>query len=76
MSPSFGFLVADDPRMHVDIFIPQDKYAGAANGQKVLAKMTGWEKWKKNPTGEIIEVLVKNGQPIEFDQPLFKIKKS
>ena len=27
-------------------------------------------------SGEIIEVLVKNGQPIEFDQPLFKIKES
>ncbi len=26
--------------------------------------------------GRIIEILVKNGQPIEFDQPLFKIKKA
>ncbi len=70
MSQSFGFLVADDPRMHVDIFIPQDKYAGAANGQKVLAKMTGWEKWKKNPTGEIIEVL---GNPGENDTEIHSI---
>ena len=30
---------------------------------------------KSELNGEILEVLVKNGQPIEFDQPLFKIKK-
>ncbi len=27
-------------------------------------------------TGTITEVLVKNGQPVEFDQPLFKISKA
>ena len=27
-------------------------------------------------TGTIVEILVKNGQPVEFDQPLFKIQKA
>ncbi|MSR77967.1 MAG: acetyl-CoA carboxylase biotin carboxyl carrier protein [Candidatus Omnitrophica bacterium] len=31
---------------------------------------------KSEVSGEILEVLVKNGQPIEFDQPLFKVKKA
>ncbi len=30
---------------------------------------------KAEVSGKIIEILVKNGQPIEFDQPLFKIQK-
>ena len=30
---------------------------------------------KAEVTGTVTEVLVKNGQPIEFDQPLFKIQK-
>jgi len=31
---------------------------------------------KSEVKGRIAEVLVENGQPIEFDQPLFKIQKS
>ncbi|MBI3306929.1 MAG: acetyl-CoA carboxylase biotin carboxyl carrier protein [Candidatus Omnitrophica bacterium] len=30
---------------------------------------------KAEVSGTIIEILVKNGQPVEFDQPLFKIQK-
>ncbi len=30
---------------------------------------------KAEVSGTVLEVLVKNGQPVEFDQPLFKIQK-
>ena len=30
---------------------------------------------KAELSGQILEILVKNGQPVEFDQPLFKIQK-
>lgn len=30
---------------------------------------------KSDISGEVTEILVKNGQPIEFDQPLFKLSK-
>ena len=30
---------------------------------------------KAEVSGTVAEVLVKNGQPVEFDQPLFKIQK-
>ena len=30
---------------------------------------------KSEIQGTVVEVLVKNGQPVEFDQPLFKIQK-
>lgn len=31
---------------------------------------------KSELNGKILEILVTNGQPVEFDQPLFKIEKS
>jgi acetyl-CoA carboxylase biotin carboxyl carrier protein len=30
---------------------------------------------KAEVTGQIVEIMVKNGQPVEFDQPLFKLQK-
>jgi acetyl-CoA carboxylase biotin carboxyl carrier protein len=30
---------------------------------------------KSEAAGTVVEVLVQNGQPVEFDQPLFKVKK-
>ncbi len=30
---------------------------------------------KSDISGTVLEILVKNGQPVEFDQPLFKIQK-
>jgi acetyl-CoA carboxylase biotin carboxyl carrier protein len=30
---------------------------------------------KSDLTGTVVEILVKNGQPVEFDQPLLKIQK-
>lgn len=31
---------------------------------------------KSEVNGKILEILVSNGQPVEFDQPLFKVEKS
>lgn len=31
---------------------------------------------KSELSGTVLEILVKNGQPVEFDQPLFKIQKA
>ena len=40
-----------------DIYIPLDALNGAKNGQKCVARITGWPAKAKNPEGEIIEVL-------------------
>ena len=61
LSKNFGFLVADDPKMYADLFIPKDKLKGAEDGIKVLAKMTDWPQNSKNPFGEVLEVLGKPG---------------
>ncbi|MFT5054222.1 MAG: exoribonuclease R, partial [Oceanospirillaceae bacterium] len=38
----FGFLIADDQRMNVDIFIGNDDLNGARDGEKIIVEMTGW----------------------------------
>jgi len=60
VSENFAFFIADSRQMPYDLFIPISKLNGAADGQKVIAKITEWPRKSKNPFGEIIEVL---GEP-------------
>lgn len=58
ISADFAFLVTD-PRQtggH-DIFIPTEALHGARQGQKAVARITGWPAKAKNPIGEIVDVL-------------------
>ncbi len=58
-----AFLVTD-PRTtggH-DIYIPMDALGGAQDGQKAVAKITGWPSKAKNPVGEIVDVLGDAGE--------------
>jgi len=61
-SEKFAFLVTDDARMPVDIFIGKEKLKGAQNGDKAIARITDWPSDKKNPFGKVIEVLGKPGE--------------
>lgn len=58
----YGFLATDDKKMHVDIFIPKEKFGGAKNGDKAIARITEWNSDTQNPVGEIIAVLGKPGE--------------
>lgn len=53
----FAFLVPDDKRIDVDIFIPIDKVKGSPTGTKAVAKIVDWPETAKSPFGEIVEVL-------------------
>lgn len=66
----FGFLIADDPRMHVDIFIGRDDMKGARDGDKVIVEMTDWEKRARNPYGRVVMVL---GPPGDNDTEMHSI---
>lgn len=74
----FGFLIADDQRMNVDIFIGRDEMNGAQDGDKVIVEMTDWPERAKNPFGRVIMVLGKPGDNdtemhsilADFDFPL------
>ncbi len=61
-STNFSFVITDNQRMPVDIFISNDKLKNAQDGDKVIAKMTEWPLDKKNPFGKIVKVLGKPGE--------------
>jgi len=70
LNKNFGFLVADDPKMYADLFIPKNKLKGAEDGVKVLAKMTDWPGNSKNPFGEVLEIL---GMPGDHETEIHSI---
>jgi len=70
LNKNFGFLVPDDPKMYVDIFIAKNKLKGAEDGVKVLAKMTDWPANSKNPFGEVVTVL---GMPGDHETEIHSI---
>ena len=59
---NFNFLVPDDKRLYKDILIADDKLAGAKVGDKVLVKIIKWDDPKKEPIGEVLEVIGKPGE--------------
>ncbi|MBE7169644.1 MAG: ribonuclease R [Williamsia sp.] len=81
ISPNFAFFIADADKPMPDVFIPLDKLNGATAQDKVLVRITVWEK-KKKPRGEVVQVLdatnqndlamqeliMSNGFPINFEE--------
>lgn len=51
------YLVPQDNRVYVDIFIPTSNVPADAQGKKALVTITHWSDPKKNPSGEIIEII-------------------
>ncbi|NNM93978.1 MAG: ribonuclease R [Bacteroidia bacterium] len=59
---NYGFVRPDSQKIPHDIFIPRNKLNDAADGQKVLVRITGWEEDDKNPSGEITQILGMAGE--------------
>ncbi|HEY0749620.1 MAG TPA: ribonuclease R [Chitinophagaceae bacterium] len=81
MNKGFAFFVAEHDRKIPDIFIPEKNFNGAAEGSRVVVKITEWEQGTgKRPLGEVVtvldgeddndmamkEILLENGFPLEF----------
>jgi len=64
ISKSFAFLIPDDHKMRVDIYIPLGSLKGAENGEKTIARITDWPEGAANPVGEITEVLGSPGDHV------------
>ena len=62
MSKNFGFLVPDNKKMLVDLYIPKESLKGARNGQKAVARITDWPEQASSPFGEVTEVLGEQGE--------------
>jgi ribonuclease R len=54
---SYGFVIPDDKNYFCDIFINFKNSLTAKTGDKVVAKITSYPDDRKNPEGQIIEVL-------------------
>ncbi len=59
---TFAFVRPTDFRMYTDIFVSNDKLAGAQNGDKVIVEITDWPEDVGSPFGKITEVLGKPGE--------------
>jgi len=63
----------DDVKFGKDISIPLSKLNGASHGEKVVVKITRYYASKRNPDGEIVEVL---GKPNDIDTEVLAILRS
>ena len=62
MQHSVAFLTVPSGILQSDIIIPVEKLKGAKNGQKVVVKVTDWPMGSRNPVGEVVDVLGKEGE--------------
>jgi len=62
-SKDFGFVLPDNKKINMDIYVPGALSAGANSGDKVVVKITKWPKGRRNPEGKVIEVLGHKGDP-------------
>ncbi len=78
----FAFFIPESAKKMPDFYIPVDSLNKAKDGDRVVVKMTGWNKEDKNPKGTVIsvlddkdtndmamkEILVESGFPLEFSE--------
>jgi ribonuclease R len=80
MNKGFAFFLPDTDKPMPDIFIPSSGFSGARDRDRVVVRITNWEKDGKRPVGEVVnvldkedendiamkEILLQNGFPLEF----------
>lgn len=54
---SFGFVLPDDSKISMDIFISKSDINGAKTNQKVVVEITKWPDKRRNPEGKVVEIL-------------------
>ena len=73
-SPMVGTFYAA-PAPDVEPYITQGQEVNEGDVICIIEAMKLMNEIKSELKGRIVEILVQNGQPVEFDQPLFKIQK-
>ncbi|MFC4768381.1 ribonuclease R [Effusibacillus consociatus] len=53
----YAFIIPDDQRLGIELFIPEADFNGAADGMKVVAEITHFPEGWKSIQGKVIEVL-------------------
>lgn len=59
----FGFVITDDKRMTMDIFVAKEDSLGAVDGHKVVVEITNWPDETKSATGIITKILGHKNDP-------------
>ncbi len=59
----YGFVIPDDKRLGVDIFIPSENVGNAHHGDKVVVEIVKWSQGRRSPEGRVSQVLGKANQP-------------
>ncbi len=59
----FGFVVPDDKKLPMDLFIPKGSSLDAVEGHKVIAEITEWPNDSKSATGMITQILGHRNDP-------------
>lgn len=54
---NFGFVIPDDEKIGVDIFVPRERSKGAVTGHKVVGELSSYGDERHKPEGKIIEIL-------------------
>ena len=56
------FVIADNKKMHLDIFVLPGQLGKAKHGDKVIVSIVEWPERGKKPAGKVIDVLGKAGE--------------
>ncbi|RUL47220.1 ribonuclease R [Lysinibacillus antri] len=59
----FGFVVPDDKKMNMDIFVTKEDSLGAVDGHKVVVEIVNWPDDIKSATGMITKILGHKNDP-------------
>ncbi len=62
MSAKYAFVVADNRRMHYDIFVKGSDLNGATHKDKVIVEITEWHGRDRKPEGKVVNILGKAGE--------------
>ena len=57
VNKNFAFVIPDNRKINVDIYVPLKKIKEAKGGQKVVVKIVDWPQKADCPTGKIIKIL-------------------
>ncbi|MFC0230399.1 ribonuclease R [Bhargavaea ullalensis] len=59
----FGFVIADDKKLPMDVFVSKENTLGAVDGHKVVVEITEWPSDRKSAEGIIVQVLGHKNDP-------------
>ena len=74
-SPMVGTFYAA-PAPDQDPYVTKGQSVKEGDVLCIIEAMKLMNEIKSEVSGKIVDILVENGQPVEFDQPLFKIEKA